>query len=163
LVKGIRNRSGKISRGAASDQMNDYFRIARALENGAAMFEPAPNFQRIRQVAVVAQRQLAFIAIDYHRLRVHQRRVAGGGITCVPDGDFSGKLRYHVGCENLLHVAKAFVHVDIRAIGGSDAGGFLSAMLQRVEAEIGHLRSFGMAEYPEDAAMIVEVIVVDLY
>ncbi len=80
-----------------------------------------------------------------------------------PMAAVAGKLRNHVGSENLLHVAEAFVHVDIRAIGGSDAGGFLSAMLQRVKAEIGHLRSFGMAEYPEDTAMIVEMIVVDLY
>jgi hypothetical protein len=81
----------------------------------------------------------------------------------VADSRRAGKLRNHVGRENLLHVAKAFVHVNIRAIGGSDAGGFLSAMLERVEAEIVQLRSFGMAEYPEDTAMIVEVIVVDLY
>ena len=34
-------------------------------------------------------------------------------------------------------------------------------MLQRVEAEVGHFRGFGMAEDAEHAAMIVEVIVAD--
>jgi hypothetical protein len=81
----------------------------------------------------------------------------------VADSGVAGKLRNHIGCENLLHVAKAFVHVNVRAIGGSDPRGFLSAMLERVEAQIGHLGSLGVAEYPEDSAMIVEMIVVDLY
>jgi hypothetical protein len=34
-------------------------------------------------------------------------------------------------------------------------------MLQSVEAEIGHLRGFRVAENAENAAMIVEVIVAD--
>ncbi len=134
LIESVGDRSGKVSRGTASNQMDDYFRVARGLKNGAAMLESAPHFQSVRQVAIVAERQFSFIAIDHHGLSVHQRRVAGSGITCVADGDFSGKLRNHVGCENLLHVAKALVHVDVRAIGGGDAGGFLSPMLERVEA-----------------------------
>jgi hypothetical protein len=126
------------------------------------MFEPPAQFQRVSQISIVRDSEFAFIAIDHHRLRVHQRRIAGGGIACVADGGVAGKLRNHVGCENLLHVTEAFVHVDIRAIGGGDTGGFLSPMLERVEAQIGHLGGLGMAEYPENSAMIVEMIVVDL-
>ena len=47
------------------------------------------------------------------------------------------------------------------AVGRGDAGRFLAAMLQRVEAEIGELGGFGMAEDAEDAAVIVEMIVVE--
>jgi hypothetical protein len=51
------------------------------------------------------------------------------------------------------------VDVDIRAVGRSDAGGFLSAMLERVKAEIRHLRGFGVVEDAEHAAFVVEMIV----
>ena len=127
------------------------------------MLQPPAHFQRVRQIAIVTERKLSFIAIDHHGLRVHQRCIAGGGIARVADGGRARQALDHLGSENFLHMAKTFVHVDVRAIGGSNAGGFLPPMLEPVESEIGHLRSFGMAEDPEDAAMIVEMIVVDLY
>ena len=116
---------------------------------------------RVGQIAVVAEREFAFVAVNHHGLRVHQRSVAGGGIARVADGGVAGKVRDHFRRENLLHQAHGFVDVELRAVGGSDAGGFLAAMLQRVEAEVRHLGGFGMAEDAEHAAMIVEVIVVD--
>ena len=51
--------------------------------------------------------------------------------------------------------------VNVRAVGGSDAGGFLPAMLQRVKTEIGELRRFWVAKNAEHAAMIVKVIVAE--
>ena len=51
--------------------------------------------------------------------------------------------------------------VQVRAVGGGDAGGFLAAMLQRVKAEIGEFGGFRVAKYAENAAVIVEVIVVE--
>ncbi len=64
--------------------------------------------------------------------------------------------------ENLLHVPERSVEVQLGAVGGGDARRFLSAMLQRVEAEIRELRRLGMPENAEHAAVIVEMIVVDL-
>jgi hypothetical protein len=51
------------------------------------------------------------------------------------------------------------VDVKIVAVAGDDAGGFLAAMLQRVEAEIGKIGGFGMTENAEDTTFVVEVIV----
>ena len=126
------------------------------------MFEPAAQLERVGQVAVVAQRELALVAIDHDRLRVDQRGVAGRGIARVADRGVAGQALDHLRRENFLHVAQASVQVQVRAVGRGDARRFLAAMLQRVEAEIGQLRRFGMAEDAEHAAVIVEMIVVDL-
>src|ERR1700760_3505404 len=58
-------------------------------------------------------------------------------------------------------MAHRFVDVKLRAVTRYDSGGFLAAMLQRVEAQVGHLGGFRMIEDAEDAALIVEMIVVD--
>ena len=47
-------------------------------------------------------------------------------------------------------------------VARNDSGRFLAAMLQRVQAQIGHLRGFGMAEDTAHAAVVVETIVFDL-
>jgi len=51
------------------------------------------------------------------------------------------------------------VDVEVGAIAGYDAGGFLAAMLEGVEAEVGEVGGFGMAEDAEDTTFVVEVIV----
>ena len=45
-----------------------------------------------------------------------------------------------------------------RAVAGADAGALLSAVLQRVEAQVGQLGGFGMAVDGDDAALVVELI-----
>ena len=114
LAQRVGDRAGKISRGAARDQMHDHFGVACRLENRAAMFELAAHFDRVRQVAVVAQRELALVAIDHHGLRVDQDVVARGGIARVADRGASWQVRDHVRRENLLHVSQRFVHVHVR-------------------------------------------------
>ena len=143
--------------------MNDDFGVARALKDGTAMLEPAAHFQRIGQIPVVSKRQLSLIAIDHHGLRVHQRCIACRRITRVADGCVARELRNHTRCENILHVAETLVHMDIHAIRRSNAGRFLSAVLQCVESQVGQFRGLRMPKNPEDAAMIVKMIVVDLY
>jgi len=50
------------------------------------------------------------------------------------------------------------VAVDLGAIGGADAGAFLAAMLEGVEAEVGELGGFGVAVDGDDAAFVVEFV-----
>jgi hypothetical protein len=45
--------------------------------------------------------------------------------------------------------------VEIGAVARNDAGGFLAAMLKRVEAEVGEIGSFGMAEDAEDTTLVI--------
>jgi hypothetical protein len=48
---------------------------------------------------------------------------------------------------------------EIVAVTRDDAGGFLAAMLKRVETEVGKVGGFGMAEDAEDTTFVVEMIV----
>ena len=105
-----------------------------------------------------ATAMLALIAGHRKRLRVQQDRVAGGGIARVADGQFARQRAQHFRREDIRHVAHALVAVDVAAVARGDAGAFLAAMLQRVEAQIGEVGGFGMAVDGEDAALFVEFV-----
>ena len=47
---------------------------------------------------------------------------------------------------------------EVLAVGGGDAGGFLPAMLQRVEPEIGLARGVGMVVDGDYAALFVQLV-----
>ena len=126
------------------------------------MFERAAPFRRARQIAVVAEGQLALVAVDHDRLRVHQGSVAGGRVARVPERRVAGKARKHFGLKNIGHQAHAFFEMQFAPVARNDSGRFLAAMLQRVEAEVSHLRGFGMAEDAAHAAVIVEPVVLNL-
>jgi hypothetical protein len=54
------------------------------------------------------------------------------------------------------------MQAQVPAVARGDSSRFLAAMLQSVQAEIGQLGRFRMAEHAEHSTVIVEVIVVDL-
>ena len=162
LVERVAQRALQIARRAARHQVHDHFGVAGGLEDRAAMFERAAQLAGVGEIAVVRQRQLALVAIDDDGLRVDQRSVAGGGVARVADGGGAGQPREHRGLKDFLHQAHAFFEMQRGAVGGDDAGGFLAAMLQGVESQIGELGGFGMAEDAADTAVIVKVIVVEM-
>src|SRR3974390_1514264 len=63
--------------------------------------------------------------------------------------------------EILADMAHAAMGVELLAVIGNDAGRFLAAMLEGVEAERGEGRGFGMAENAEHAAFLMRMIVLD--
>ena len=63
--------------------------------------------------------------------------------------------------EDVVDQAHGLVDADLRAVGGGDARRLLPAVLQRVEAEVREAGRLGMAEDPEQAALVAEMIVVD--
>ena len=79
----------------------------------------------------------------------------------MPDRGFARQFRNHRGRKNLLYVPHRLVDVQLCAIRRRNPRGLLPAMLQRVQAQIRHLRRFGVPENSEHAAMIVKVIVFD--
>ena len=162
LIERVAQRARQIARRAARHQVHDHFGVAGGLENRAAMFEGAAQLAGVGEVAVVRQRELALVAIDDDGLRVDQRGVAGGGVARVADGGGAGQARQHLRLKISCTRPMPFCRCSVGAVGGDDAGRFLAAMLQRVEAEIGELGGFGMAEDAADTAVIVKVIVVDL-
>jgi hypothetical protein len=142
--------------------MHDDFGIAIRLENGAAVFEFATPLSGVRQISVVANSELSFAAINYDRLRVRERGVAGSGIARVADGGIAGKRCETLRIENVLHQTHAFDDVKVGAIGGTNSGGFLSAMLQRIKSQIAEFRGLRISERAENSTVIVEVIVIEL-
>ena len=55
--------------------------------------------------------------------------------------------------------AQAALGVELLAVEGDDAAGFLAAMLQGVQAERGDGRGIGVAEDAEDPAFLAESVV----
>ena len=159
LIEGVAERAGKIARLRAREKMNDDFGVAVGLKDRAAMFELAAPLGGVGEVAVVAERDFALVAVDHDRLRVEQRFVSGGGVARVADGEIAGKICEDRRGEDFFDFAHGAVEMELGAVAGDDAGGFLAAMLERVEAEVGELRGFFVAEDAEDATVVVEVIV----
>jgi hypothetical protein len=58
--------------------------------------------------------------------------------------------------EEVVGEAHALLDTQAVAVAGHDPRGLLAAVLQGVEAEIGQPRGLGMAEDPEQAALVVE-------
>src|SRR5436190_1667675 len=122
------------------------------------MFEAAAPFGGVGQIAVVAERDFALVAIDHDGLCVEKSFIAGGGIARVTDGGAAGKFVQNIGRENFFDFAHGAMRVEFVAVAGDNASRFLAAMLERVEAEIDELCRFGVAEDSYDAAMVVEPI-----
>src|SRR5438128_404019 len=123
------------------------------------MFQAAAPFGGVGEIAVVAERDFALIAINHDGLRVEERFVAGGGIARVADGAAAGKFLQNIGREDFFDFAHGAVGVKFGAVARDDAGRFLAAVLERIEAEIDEFSGFGVAENSNDAAMVVEVVV----
>src|SRR5690348_15599782 len=77
------------------------------------------------------------------------------------DGHRSRQLLQHVVGEDLRDESHALDVGKMLAVGRRDAGGFLSAMLQCVESEIGLACRVGMAVNRYDTALIVQLVTVD--
>src|SRR4051812_16460000 len=64
--------------------------------------------------------------------------------------------------EIIADEARTAMRAELLAVKGDDAGGFLAAMLQRVQAERRQCRRVGMAVDPEDAAFVMKMVRVAL-
>jgi len=126
------------------------------------MLEFAAPLGGVGEVPVMAEGDFALVAVDDDRLGVKQSFVAGGRVAGVADGQAAGKFCENAGLEDFFDFAHGAMELEFRAVARDDAGGFLAAMLQSVEAEVGEIRGFGMAEDAEHATVVVEMIVVGI-
>ena len=58
--------------------------------------------------------------------------------------------------------AQAALGVEVLAVEGDDAGGFLAAMLKSMQAERGQCGGIRMAEYPEHPAFFAQAIAIEI-
>jgi hypothetical protein len=141
-----------------SDELDDDFGIGGGLEVGAIALEAGAEVAEIDEVAVVCDGDESPGGVDADGLSVEQGRVAGSGVAGVADGHGAGELGEHVVGEDLRNQAHAFDVGEVLAVGGSDAGRLLSAMLQGVEAEIGFSGGVGVVVNGDYAAFFMESV-----
>jgi hypothetical protein len=102
----------------------------------------------------VGDGDLAARAVHGEGLGVFELRRAGGGIAGVADGHVADEMVEDFAVENLRDEAHAAVGAEIFAVAGDDAGAFLAAMLEGVEAVVCQFSRVGVPENAEDTAVM---------
>ena len=153
-------RSMMLVLATARDEMEDDFGVRGRLVDRAVADQVAAERQGVGEVAVVGDGEAAGVQLGEQRLDVAQDGLAGGGIADMADGasrpagaGWSTPLEKCVADQ-----ADAALGMEALAVVGDDAGGFLAAMLQGVEAERGDGGGVGMAEDAEDAAFLAQTV-----
>ena len=113
---------------------------------------------RIDQVAVVRDGDRAFVRLHQDGLRIEQRGIASRGVARVADGQSAAHLREHIFGEDVGDRAHGLVRARGQAVGGDDAGRFLAAMLQRMQAEVSQLLRLRVREDRDHAALVVKFV-----
>ena len=102
--------------------------------------------------------QIAKRKVDRQRLHVFEIVPAGRGIAIVSDGHRTGQSFERVIIIDIRDKPLALIDMKVLAVAGDDAGGFLSAMLQRIQAKIGQVSGFLVAIDAEDGTFVMEFI-----
>jgi hypothetical protein len=131
------------------EAVHDDLGIHRRGEDRARRLELRPQLGGVDEVAVVRERQVAAARSREDRLRVLDRRRAGGAVAGVADGEHAVQaVALGAGHEaHSLHHARRPCLVDRH-----DAERFLTAVLERVQSETRQLDRVGVPVYAEDAA-----------
>ncbi len=138
------------------DELHDDLGVAGGLKKSAVALQPNSHVAQIYQVAVVRDGDQALGGVDPNRLRVEQCRIASRGIARVADGEFAGQFGEHIVGKNIRDQAHALDVGEICVVGGCNSGRLLSAMLQRVQREVGLARGIRMAVNGDHAAFFAE-------
>jgi hypothetical protein len=131
----------------AGDQVDDDLAVDGALEERPLVDQPVPQLARVRQVAVVHQRQVPLAVADADGLGVLEPRAPGGGVADVPHGHLAGEPRKLLLAEDLGDQPGLAdpVRDPLAGVERHDPGRLLPAVLQRVQPQVGQLRGLGRA------------------
>ena len=100
--------------------------------------------------------------LDGYRLRVEQPCTAGGAVSRVPDRDVALETVDDLLVEHLRDEPHLLADANLATVTDRDPGGLLSAMLQRVQAEVRQIGDvLARVEHPENATFLVKVVVVE--
>ena len=140
------------------DEVNNDFGVGCGLENGAIGLQLAAKHGGIDQISVVRHCQIAKSEIDVQRLHILEPGSPRRGIAIVSDRHRPRQPRQGLLGEYIGDMALALFNMEMLAVVGNDSGGFLAAMLKRVEAEVGEIGRFLVAVYAEDGTFVVEFV-----
>ena len=144
------------------DEVDDDLGVAGRLEDRAAPVEGPAQLHRVRQIAVLGDREAALGELGEQRLDIAQRRFAGRRIAHVADRRAPGSCAHHlVAVEIAGDVAHRPVRVEMGAVEAGDAGRFLAAVLQRVQPERDEARGIVGTPNAENAAFLAQLVVIE--
>ncbi len=106
-------------------------------------------------------REAAELEIGIQRLHVAEDRATRRGVAVVADRRDAGQRGDHPRvAEVVADQAQAAMRMEVAAVEADDAGQLLAAMLQRVQTECGDGRGIRDVPDAEDAALLVELVVI---
>ena len=135
-------------------------RVGGAAEAQALLGQLVEELDRVGQVAVVGERDLAAVVAP-DRLRVLPRAAAGGRVADVADRHVAVERAELLLVEDLRDEPGVAERRDVPALARGDPGRLLAAVLERVEGEVGELRDLGAGRvHAEDAALVARAVAV---
>src|SRR5262245_10250990 len=133
--------------------MQNDFAVTSRLKNGALSFESVTQRLGVNQVSVVHQRNRSKSPHGYDDwLSISLVAVARCGVARVTYRIRSFQLVERILGKHVCDIAHRLVHVNLVAVGGGNAGAFLPAMLQCIQAQISHLSRVGVISDTKDSA-----------
>ena len=137
--------------------------VAPRLEDVPPSDQGVAQLGRVDEVPVVAEGDLAVRAVDENRLRVDDLAVARRRVPHVADRRIAAERRQRLLVDGLRHLPHRPRQVQALAVGGGDAGALLPPVLQRIQPETGQRGRLRVTVNAEDAALVVESVVVHGY
>ena len=140
-------------------QMQDHLGVGGRLHHRAFMHQRLAQGEAVGEIAVVADGEAAAFEFGKQRLHVAQNCFPGGRVAHMADRRGAGQPVDHFAAgEIVADKAEPPLRMEALAVVGDDAGGFLAAVLQRVQAKRGDGGSVGMTEDAEHAAFFAQPV-----
>ena len=141
--------------------MDEDLGVRGGLEDRAVFLELFAQAAGVHEVAVVRDGHGAALVVDNEGLDVAQVAAAEGGVAHVANAKAALHARELVRLEDIRHEADPAVRGEhFLVVGADDAGAFLAAMLQRVEAEVDELGGLDVAKDAEHATLVLHMVVI---
>src|ERR1019366_3378007 len=138
--------------------MEKHFRVRARRENRALFLQLGADLAGVYEVAVVRDRERTLVRVVHDGLRVLEERLARRRIPDVADRRGAGQAGEPSLVEDVGDVSHPLLDRDPVSGPCDDAGGLLSPVLHRVEAEIRQIRGIRVAEDAEDPALVPELV-----
>ncbi len=159
LAQAVDETIDEAAAACARHQMQDHLGVRGRLHHRAFVDQMAAQRQAVGQVAVMADGEAAAFQFGEQRLDIAQDGFAGGRIADMADGGVAGQAVNDVAAgEGVADQAEPAFGMKALAVERDDAGGFLAAMLKRMQAERGNGGSVGMSEDAEHPAFLAEPV-----
>ena len=144
--------------GVGRQERRDDLRVGRAAEMDALVAQLAVELDRVDEVAVVGERDLAEVGAP-DRLRVLPGRGPGCRVAHVPEGHLALERAQLLLVEHLRDEAEVADGHDVAGVGGRDPGRLLAAVLQREQREVREPGDVRLGRvHAEDAALVARSV-----